>query len=147
MEGIFHNIGDFHDIFVDSRGRSGGLALLYDKNFTVNLLSCKFHHIDVKITLENDEASWQFTGIYGWPESLHKWKTGQLILDLKSRFLLPWLTGETSMKYFTTVRKKEVLQNPNQSLMTFGLPSSTMAFMILGTQVMVSLSASPKRMG
>lgn len=76
MEDILHNIGDFHGIFMDSRGRSGGLAPLWDKNVTVNFLSCSFHRINVTVTLEKDEASWRFTGIYGWPESHHKWKMG-----------------------------------------------------------------------
>ncbi|KAJ8425198.1 hypothetical protein Cgig2_004320 [Carnegiea gigantea] len=39
IEDILHNIGDFHGIFVDSRGRSRGVALLWDKNVTVNFIS------------------------------------------------------------------------------------------------------------
>ncbi|KAJ8430790.1 hypothetical protein Cgig2_003232 [Carnegiea gigantea] len=42
---------------------------------------------------EGDDTAWRFSGIYGWPETHFKWRTGQLIFDLKSHSDLPWLIG------------------------------------------------------
>jgi len=56
MEDILHNIGDFFGIFMDARGRDDGLALLWEKNVTVDLLSCSLHHIDVSISVDGVDS-------------------------------------------------------------------------------------------
>lgn len=62
---IKHKLGDFHALAVDSRGQSGGLALLWKKDFDVTLRSMSTHHIDVEIQGGIGEAVWRFTGFYG----------------------------------------------------------------------------------
>ncbi|KAJ8452678.1 hypothetical protein Cgig2_005014 [Carnegiea gigantea] len=54
MENILSKLGDFFGIFVDAKGRAGGLALLWNKLVTVDLPSCSLRHIDVSITVEGD---------------------------------------------------------------------------------------------
>ena len=49
IELTLNRLGDFFGIFVDSSGRSGGLALLWDKSVDLQFLSCSFHHIDETI--------------------------------------------------------------------------------------------------
>ena len=65
------NVGtdDYFGIFVDARRRVGGLALLWDKHVTVDLLSFSLHRIDVFITDEGDDTSWRFSNIYSWFKS------------------------------------------------------------------------------
>ena len=72
MDNILFDSGDLFGIFVDSRGRAGDLALLWDKNIDVDLLSCSFHHIDVSVRLEEEDNTWRFSGIYGWPDFRYK---------------------------------------------------------------------------
>ena len=37
-----------------------------DKKFSVNLLSCFFHHINLSVQWEGDFDVWSFSGFYGW---------------------------------------------------------------------------------
>ena len=69
METILHAIGDYFGIFVDAKGRDGGLALLWNKDVSIDLLSLSLHHIDMCIADERGGAPWWFSGIYGWLES------------------------------------------------------------------------------
>ena len=57
------------------------------------MLSCSSHHIDIVIQWGTEDNPWHFNGIYGWPETSQKWKTGELISDLGTHSALPWLVG------------------------------------------------------
>ncbi|KAL0324537.1 UNVERIFIED_CONTAM: putative mitochondrial protein [Sesamum calycinum] len=50
---------------VDSKGRSGGLALLWQKSIEVQLQSFSSYHMDVSVRLDEAGDWWRFTGIYG----------------------------------------------------------------------------------
>jgi len=93
MTAIKHKLSDYDGVFVDCRGRAGGLALLWEKTTQVTLLSYSMHHIDVHMTELGSLSPWRFTGIYGWPETSHKAKTCDLIRDLSRQCELPWLLG------------------------------------------------------
>ncbi|XP_071723825.1 uncharacterized protein [Rutidosis leptorrhynchoides] len=70
----------------NTSGFSGGLALFWTEDTSVDILSFSLNHIDAII-----DDTWRITGIYGWPESENKWKTGKLILDLAPKCSLPWM--------------------------------------------------------
>jgi len=99
------------------------------------------HHIDVCIADDRRDISWRFSGIYSWSESQHRWKTGQLVADLKPRSALPWLVEGDLNEFFSTVRKKVAIQNPKQCLIIFALHSWTIDFLTLGTWGMTSPGA------
>jgi len=67
MTTLLSDLGNFHGLFVDARGRSGGLGLLWSDTVNVNLLSCSMHHIDA-IQWKGEDVSWRFSGIYGWSD-------------------------------------------------------------------------------
>ena len=93
MDNIKRKIGNYNGIAVDSRGRSGGVALLWDKAINVSLLSCSSHHIDVSIQDVGGSIAWRFTGVYGWAESQNKTKTCELLSAIHRNSELPWLVG------------------------------------------------------
>jgi len=93
MDSLLSELGDFFGVFVDARGRAGGLALLWDKKVDLTLLSYSSNHIDSTVRWEGEDTVWPFDGIYRWPESHLKWKMGQLITELKSHSNLLWLVG------------------------------------------------------
>ncbi|XP_073019275.1 uncharacterized protein [Primulina eburnea] len=77
---------------VDCRGRSGGLALLWQES--VGIKSYSNGHIDCLV--HESEKEWRFTGFYGHPkvtmrhfswEMLHRLKS---IAELKD---MPWIVG------------------------------------------------------
>ena len=49
MEEIGRQFGHFFGVYVDAKGRAGGLALLWNKSVHLNILSYSSHHIDVEI--------------------------------------------------------------------------------------------------
>ena len=93
MDSILPELGGFSAFTIDAHGRAGGLSLMWDNLVTVHILSYSSHHIDAAIKWERYETEWQFSGIYGWPDTQHKWKMGQLLSDLRSHSTLPWLVG------------------------------------------------------
>ncbi|OMO52016.1 reverse transcriptase [Corchorus capsularis] len=90
MEWIKVRLG-YHCCFVvDSRGRLGGLALLWMANDCISLLSYSFYHIDVAIG--SDMATqWRFTGFYGRPETSRRHESWSLLRNLGDQYSLPWL--------------------------------------------------------
>ncbi|KAJ8445872.1 hypothetical protein Cgig2_000184 [Carnegiea gigantea] len=69
---ILHDLGNYVGVFVDARGRAGGLALLWDKTTNVQFLFNSLHRIYVTVQWDGDGNAWRFSGIYGWPESQQK---------------------------------------------------------------------------
>jgi len=86
---MLDQLGDYYGFFVDARGRSGGLALLWDKHLALTVLSHSFHHINTTLQWHTHDPVWRFTGVYGWPENEHKHRTGEMIADLKTHMDLP----------------------------------------------------------
>ncbi|KAJ8423085.1 hypothetical protein Cgig2_020563 [Carnegiea gigantea] len=93
MAAIKHRLGEFEGVYSDSRGRAGGLALLWRKLIKVSLISNSFNHIDVELEDFGARDKWGFTGVYGWPESTQKLRTYELLKQLNNESYLPWVIG------------------------------------------------------
>jgi len=93
MEAAMRPMNGYKGVFIDARGRAGGLGVLWEANVGVTLLSYSLHHMDAPMKFEGEHLEWRFTGIYGWPETQYKWRTANVISDLKSHSNLPWLIG------------------------------------------------------
>lgn len=63
-------------------GRSGGLALLWEKNVSVTILSFSKNHIDANIQLPDSYIIWRFTGFYGEPDTSYRKRTWRLLKEL-----------------------------------------------------------------
>jgi hypothetical protein len=82
MKYCFHVKGD---------GSGGGLALYYNEDISVDLLSFSKRHIDVHIKGGPFEIMWRGTFVYGEPRACdrhHMWTT---LRQLKPRSAEPWL--------------------------------------------------------
>ncbi|KAL0327977.1 UNVERIFIED_CONTAM: hypothetical protein Scaly_2230300 [Sesamum calycinum] len=64
-----HSRLNMHGVGVDSHGRSGGLALFWDKSVSCVLRSFSRHHIDVTVQAYDDSSPWHFTDFYGEPNT------------------------------------------------------------------------------
>ncbi|KAJ8430219.1 LOW QUALITY PROTEIN: hypothetical protein Cgig2_009397 [Carnegiea gigantea] len=73
---------------------------------TVDFISCSMHHIDITIKWEGEDVTWRSSGVYGWPGSQEKWKTGAPLSDLRTHSRLPWLMGGDLNEIFHHSEKK-----------------------------------------
>lgn len=76
---------------IDNRGRSGGIALLWDENIHVNLLSIGDRYIDVSIKENPHAESWRATFICGEPRIEDRHRTWEILQRLKNRSPEPWI--------------------------------------------------------
>ncbi|XP_074301321.1 uncharacterized protein LOC141632701 [Silene latifolia] len=82
-------IDGYDGMEVDSVGRSGGLALLWQKGVHCVLRSMSVHYMD--FDLEIGEASWRVNGFYGWPAVQDRHLSWQQLRLLAAEDTRPWL--------------------------------------------------------
>ncbi|OMP01909.1 reverse transcriptase [Corchorus capsularis] len=93
MEWIRCRIGYDCCFSVGSVGRSGGLAMLWNNEIAVSIVSYSNLHID--ITVGNvDSEKWRFTGFYGRPETNKRHESWALLRLLATQSNLPWLCAD-----------------------------------------------------
>lgn len=90
MEKIKYKLGFSNGLFVPSRGRSGGLALLWSSDTNLEIKSFSNNHIDAVITDPIDSFTWRFTGFYGHPVTHLRGDSWKLLSYLNNQFSLPW---------------------------------------------------------
>ncbi|KAL9690315.1 hypothetical protein QQ045_010712 [Rhodiola kirilowii] len=73
---------------ISSRGRAGGLAILWKEDQVVSLTSYSSHHIDVVVELE---AQFRLTLFYGDPRAQNRGSSWDLIRRLAGLCDLPWI--------------------------------------------------------
>ncbi|KAL0404334.1 UNVERIFIED_CONTAM: hypothetical protein Sradi_2074200 [Sesamum radiatum] len=78
---------------VESRGKSGGLALFWNKSVDVQLQSFSHYHIDVSVRLSNSEEWWRFSGVYGEPDTSKRTVFWNLLSRLHRQSVRPWLVA------------------------------------------------------
>ncbi|KAL0462101.1 UNVERIFIED_CONTAM: LINE-1 retrotransposable element O protein [Sesamum latifolium] len=76
---------------VESKGRSGGLALLWHKSIEVQLQSFSSYHIDVSVQFCEMDDWWRFFGFYGEPDSSKRTDFWKLVRRLHSQSDRSWL--------------------------------------------------------
>lgn len=89
---IKDRLGFEYGVHVDSVGRSGGLALMWRKDWYVVIQSFSRAFIDGYIT-SPDANSWWFTRFYGHLEKAQRHYCWELLRQLRGLFILPWLVA------------------------------------------------------
>ena len=75
--------GLLNGVIVPSKGRSGGLAMLWERDLSVELKSYTRYHIDAVVTDPTSGFKWRITGFYGNPDTNRRKESWEL-LDRKS---------------------------------------------------------------
>ncbi|XP_040996052.1 uncharacterized protein LOC121242226 [Juglans microcarpa x Juglans regia] len=91
MEKIRIRLGFDSCFCVDSRGRSGGLALLWNSSIEVDLLTYTNRHISAIIKLISENSKRLVTGFYGHPMTTKRPESWNLLKALKPGDNTPWL--------------------------------------------------------
>jgi hypothetical protein len=76
---------------VDSRGKRGGLALFWDENIQVDLLSIEDRYIDVSVREDPLSDPWRAMFVYGEPRVEDRHRMWEILQRLKSRSSDPWI--------------------------------------------------------
>ncbi|KAF2288716.1 hypothetical protein GH714_011354 [Hevea brasiliensis] len=67
MEFVRSHVEFDHCFSIDSKGGSDGLALLWDRNINISLISFSQFHVDIVVDSANGNP-WRLIGFYGRPE-------------------------------------------------------------------------------
>ncbi|KAL0444621.1 UNVERIFIED_CONTAM: hypothetical protein Slati_2184800 [Sesamum latifolium] len=94
---------------VDPKGRSGGLALLWQRSVEVQLQSFSWYHIDVSVRLDELEEWWRFSAIYEEPETRKRDNTWRLLRQLHRQSIRPWLCVGDYNEILEHLKNKVVL--------------------------------------
>ena len=81
------SVGFINGLVVPSYGRSGGLALLWRKDISVDVQSYLDRHIDAMV-IEGSGFKWRITGFYGNPEVHRRKESWELLRVLNRKFQL-----------------------------------------------------------
>jgi hypothetical protein len=76
---------------VDSRGKSGGLMLLWNSSCGVEIHNFSRRNINALIQRFPNEPVWKFTGFYGNPEVGRRGESWALLRHLATLSPIPWL--------------------------------------------------------
>ncbi|KAL0352102.1 UNVERIFIED_CONTAM: hypothetical protein Scaly_1598900 [Sesamum calycinum] len=99
---------DMHGLGVDAIGKSGSLALLWNKKIHVDLLNFSQGHIDARILLSEDDCYWHFTGFYGSPNASKRSTSWDLLRRLSTISNLPWLCAGDFNAILSRHREREL---------------------------------------
>ncbi|XP_021713566.1 uncharacterized protein LOC110681747 [Chenopodium quinoa] len=89
-ERIKRRCGFENGICLSSVGRSGGMCFWW-RELNVEMLSYSIHHFSANIRDGDGTPLWRAMGIYGWPETENKYKTWDLMRNLKQSCDIPYL--------------------------------------------------------
>jgi hypothetical protein len=85
------NLGFDNCFVVGSRGKSGGLMLLWNSSSGVEIQNFSRRHINAVIQRFPDDLVWKFTGFYGHPEVGRRGESWALLRHLATLSPVPWL--------------------------------------------------------
>ncbi|KAL0315227.1 UNVERIFIED_CONTAM: hypothetical protein Scaly_2876400 [Sesamum calycinum] len=110
---------NMHGIGVDSKRKGGGLALLWNKDNFLELMSFSASHIDARVQLETGDKYWRFTGFYGAPEASNRSSSWTLLRHLSRISTLPWVCGDDFNAIISDSEKDGILPTPQWQLRSF----------------------------
>lgn len=112
-------MGFEYGVHVDSVGRSGGLALVWRKDWDMVIRSFSQAYIDAFIT-SPDGNSWRFTGFYGHPEKAQRHHCWELLRQLRGLFTLPWFVAGDFNEILHSFERKDGRDRYDSSMRGFG---------------------------
>lgn len=119
-------------IGVSSVGQSGGLALLWRKNFQITPLSYSKYHIDATMNLEEDSRAVRITGIYEEPDSQQRHLTWNLLHNLHNNNQQAWFVSGDFNEITNSGEKEGGRSRAPNQMMAFNLALSNCGLADMG---------------
>lgn len=101
---------------------AGRLALLWNKDVVVDLLSFSHNHIDVEVHSGDQSQQWRCTGFYGVADQASRYQSWDLLLQLASQNELPWIVGGDFNKILSSEENEAGLDRSDHLIQDFCLP-------------------------
>lgn len=102
---------------VDSIGRGGGLAVLWNNDFHSEVRSYSKNYIDMMV--EDDSGNWRITLFYGHPETSKRNETWSLLKGLNKQVDLPWICMGDFNEILSDEDKRGGAMRPERQLTAF----------------------------
>ena len=90
VEGLKGTLGFDNAFAVSSSGRSGGMGIFWNNKIRLEILPYSQYHIDAIVT-ETGSEPWRLTCVYGEAQTSERFKTWNMLKQIKSSNALPWL--------------------------------------------------------
>ncbi|XP_030945823.1 uncharacterized protein LOC115970311 [Quercus lobata] len=84
-------LGFVNGLYVQGKGRGGGLAMYWKKEVNLEIKSYSRHHIDAVVVEEESGFKWRLTGFYEHLETHQRKESWRYLDTLNLQFTLPWL--------------------------------------------------------
>lgn len=117
-EALKISLGFDNLFYVDSKGLSGGLALLWKGKNIASLISYSANHIDISVNTGENER-WRLTGFYGFPCRRDRLKSWNLLCSPKDKSNLPWVVIGDFNDLLRQSEKRGCRPHPNALLHGF----------------------------
>jgi hypothetical protein len=108
MENLCFSLGFDAGFAVNNSGRSGGFGLFWNNGVDLSIKKFSNYHIDTMVN-EQEKESWRISFIYEEPNRSLRWRTWNIMKQMRSDSFLPWVCiGD-----FNEILKKEEQFGPN----------------------------------
>ena len=91
MEKEKFKLGLLNGLIIPRVGRSGGLAMLWDRDVKVEVQSYSGYFIDAFVIDSDSGFQWRITGFYGNPKTHRRKESWDLLKYLSQKYQMPWL--------------------------------------------------------
>ena len=131
MEKIKNRIGFANGIIVPSRGRSGGVALFWNREVNLDYSG---NHIDAIVRETDRNLKWRIIGFYGHPKTHRSYESWHLLAFLHNQYQLPWLFLGDFNEILSINEKIGGVTRPEQQMEGFRNVVNFCGFLDLGYQ-------------
>ena len=90
-EKIMEKINFVNGLNVPSKGKGGGLAMLWKREVALEIMGNSRNHIDAIISKQDLGFKWRMTGFYGNSKTYRRQESWDELVALNRKFQLPWL--------------------------------------------------------
>ncbi|XP_042964722.1 uncharacterized protein LOC122298944 [Carya illinoinensis] len=119
VEKIRNRLGLANSFVVESRGRSGGLAMMWSEKTYASLFSYSIHHISLEACNEEGGSKYHVTGFYGDPVVMKRRACWDLLRLLRPESNCPWLCMGDFNELLSNEEKYGAAERPFSQMESF----------------------------
>lgn len=119
MERIRIKLGFDYCFSVNCKGRSGGLALLWNSTMGLEIFNYTSFHIPGFVKLSTEETTWFLTRFYGHPNTAKRIATWDLLKALTPAMNVSWLCFRDFNDITSLDEKLGVANRPYRQILHF----------------------------